>query len=93
MKIITIQIGNSDNKLSQAKWAHYVQAIKLIVANFAYDTYFLGGSSTWEQWQNMCWVIAPLNDDLQEFKEALVNVRQNFNQESMAFTVGETIFL
>ncbi|KKN20255.1 hypothetical protein LCGC14_0937500 [marine sediment metagenome] len=93
MKTITIQIGNSDDKLRQAEWAYYVQAVKLIVANFACETHFFGGSAAWESWQNMAWVIVPLNDDLQEFKEALTVVRQNFNQESMAFAVGETIFL
>lgn len=93
MKTITIQIGNSDNKLSQAEWAHYAQAVKLIVFNFARKIHFSGGSATWEPWQNIAWVIIPLNDDLQEFKEALIIVRQNFNQESMAFAVGETIFL
>lgn len=93
MKTITIQIGNSDNKLSQAKWAHYVQSVKLIVANFAQEIHFFGGSSAWDSWQNVAWVIVPLNDDLQEFKEALITMRQNYYQESMAFAVGETIFL
>ncbi len=93
MKTIIIQIGNSDDKLRQTEWAHYAQAVKLIVANFAHETHFFGGSATEAPWQNIAWVIAPLNDDLQEFKEALIVVRKNFNQESMAFAVGDTIFL
>ncbi len=89
--------NNSDRELGrqlrQAEWAHYAQAVKLIVANFAREIHYFGGSSTWDPWQNMAWVIVPLNDDLQEFKEALIVVRKNFNQESMAFAEGHTVFL
>jgi len=54
VKTVVIQIGNSDDKLTQLEWAKFVNDIKHLVNNHAKEVHFFGGSSNWENWQNTC---------------------------------------
>ncbi|MEI6193600.1 MAG: hypothetical protein WCS42_04645 [Verrucomicrobiota bacterium] len=93
MKTITVQIGNSDNKLRQVEWADFVETVKNLIASFAVEIYFFGGSSNWESWQNACWVFC-LNDyDVAKLNASLTVVRKRYKQESLAWTAGQTVFI
>lgn len=90
---VTIQIGNSDNKLSQEDWSSYVQEIRETVEGNAHEIHFFGGSPTWYRWQNVAWVAVIPNDRIEELKQELRRVRNSYNQDSVAFTPGGTEFV
>lgn len=42
MKTVTIQIGNSDNRLTQVEWSEYVEKVNNLVRDCAYAVHFNG---------------------------------------------------
>jgi hypothetical protein len=93
MKTITIQIGNSDNKLTQNDWAHYVESAKLSIESHANEVHFFGGPPNWYPWQNVAWVIAIKDEEIPTLKQSLAYVRHSYKQDSIALLIGETEFI
>jgi len=94
MKTVTIQIGNSDDKLTQGNWARYVDAVHSAISNSGCSVHFFGGSPNWYPWQNVAWVLEAGDDkDLQALKDCLFFVRKKFGQDSVAWTESETLFV
>lgn len=90
MKTITIQIGNSDDKLTQGQWAEFVDMMDTTIRREAGSVHFMGAPPNWLKWQNVAWVVMVNNDEIESLKAAVLDVRLRFNQDSAAFTVGET---
>lgn len=92
---ITIQIGNSDDKLSQADWSDFVYAMRwhVIEANCPQSIHFSGGSSNAEKWQNYAFVFEATEEQLEKLKEDATTLRKSYKQDSVAFTIGETKFI
>jgi hypothetical protein len=95
MKTITIQIGNSDDKLSQKEWSEYISAVNMEINNSTEYTniHFFGASASWESWQNACWVF-----EIEEFlafnlRNNLIKIRELYKQNSIAWTEGDTSFI
>jgi len=87
-----IQIGNSDDKLTQAEWAHFFDRVDDAVKCRASKIHFSGTSHPAAEWQNAAWIFEidetlslRLYDDMKVFCEM-------FNQDSIAWTEGRTIF-
>jgi hypothetical protein len=99
MKTITLQIGNSDDKLTQAEWAEFVDAIddaiNRMVGGLPGELHFSGGSANCAKWQNYCWVFTMTKDPTitSEFKRAISGIRIVCRQKSVAWTEGETSFI
>lgn len=95
MKTITIQIGNSDNKLRQVEWADFIEQIEKIIRVKAAAIHFSGGSDPRASWQNFCWVFEASYSvqEWQQFLSALQVHGKMFSQDSIAVTVGETKFV
>ena len=94
MITVTIQIGNSDDKLSQGDWNRYVATMQSIIDHIAHDIQFSGGSSNWLPWQNYCWVITVSSQgNITQLNENSERVRKRFNQDSVAVTTGTTEFV
>ena len=90
---ITLQIGNSDNKLDQEQWSMFVKAIKDRLDHSHIDIHFSGGSVNSAPWQNWCWVI---DIDMYEYdilKSDILDIRIDFLQDSVSWTEGETKFI
>jgi hypothetical protein len=92
MATTVIQIGNSDDKLTQAQWAHFFKRVDNAVRSRASQIHFSGTSHPAAAWQNAAWVFeideTPslcLYDEMRVFCEM-------FNQDSIAWTEGKTIF-
>lgn len=90
MTTVTIQTGNSDNKLTQQEWASFVKLLKETISLHAKIIHFFGGSSTWESWQNVAWVIEVHESDLEPLKTVVTELREHFRQDSVAWTEGIT---
>jgi hypothetical protein len=93
LRTITIQIGNTDNKLSQNDWSHYVEATKQAIEKIVNEVHFFGGSPNWYPWQNVAWVVVLQEEMIPEIKQQLAFVRHSYKQDSVAWTEGETIFV
>lgn len=94
MKTITIQIGNSDDKLTQKEWAEYVKFVGLAVETYAAIIYFSGFSLGGAPWQNAAWVLTPNSDiDAQHLRRQLSQIRVEYRQDSIAWTEGQTDFI
>lgn len=93
MQTLTVQIGNSDNKLTQNEWAHFVAATRTAISDYAYRIHFQGGSDWDAPWQNACWVceVSPAFKD--QLIQKLCQTKNAYHQESIALTWGDTDLL
>ena len=89
---VTVQIGNSDDKLTQQEWANFVNDVRSKIVQAA-EVHFAGGSVPDARWQNYCWVVCIECDLIEPLKRTLAVSGRNYRQEAVAFTVGETLFL
>lgn len=94
MQTYVIQIGNSDNKLSQNHWAHFVAGVDLAIRSRCGHIHFKGGSDWDAPWQNACWVCVPLGEDAAAalMDDLALEAARN-DQDSIAVTIGETVFV
>ena len=92
---ITIQIGNSDDKLTQKEWSLFVSAVRREIAAMPHtDVHFFGCASAYSQWQNACWVVETWsNVATRNLKKGIQAIRQEFRQDSVAWTQGKTLFI
>lgn len=93
MKTVTIQIGNSDDKLSQKRWSEYWSEVCGNISDFEIDQHFSASSHGYAPWQNHCWVMVIKESDIPSLINRLTDVRKQFEQESIAITIGETQFI
>lgn len=91
--LMTIQIGNSDDKLTQAEWARFVAGMRNILSHNLFQIHFFGGSPNWEIWQNACWVVEMPATLTVETKGLITKLRKEFKQDSVAVTCGDTHFV
>ena len=89
---MTIQFGNSDDKLTQAQWADYVRAVRNAVSLHGDQIYFLGYPPGCEPWQNCC-IVCLVSLERDKLIEHLTTIRKHFRQDSIAITEGVTNFL
>jgi hypothetical protein len=93
METIIIQIGNSDNKLSQRDWANFISVIRSLVGRHCGQVHFDGGPRFDSIYQNFCVIAEIYTRDKENITKDLSTVRKAFNQDSIAVTFGETLFV
>lgn len=91
-KTIVVQIGNSDDKLTQKEWACFVMELRDIVGNMG-QIHFWGASVNYEPWQNLCCVVEVYDNAIHTLKVRLTDLRKTYRQDSVAIVVGETEFI
>lgn len=90
-KTVTIQIGNSDDKLTQKKWSQFVLELNYMVNNYC-DVHFSGGSASIAEWQNYCIVGNVDNSNMDNLQLELREIGKAYNQESVSLTIGVTSY-
>lgn len=93
MNTFTIQIGNTDNKLTQTLWSNFCKRIYSELMRDYIQIHFAGGSSYCDPWQNACFVFNCSDEKVEHLKGVISTVGKAYNQESIAFTEGETEFI
>lgn len=89
-----IQIGNSDDKLSQEAWADFIKSADLYIQSLRPgEVHFSGSSNPTAPWQNYCWVIELDNAMFAPLKAQLEYYARTYNQNSIALTMGTTTFI
>lgn len=95
---ITIQVGNTDDKLSQLKWSQLIGFVRFeinraIHASGIGQVHFFGCSHGDEHWQNACWVVEIGKHGADDLRYQIVRVAEEFKQDAIAWTQGETCML
>jgi hypothetical protein len=93
MKTVTIQIGNSDDKLTQKEWSSFCEYIGFEIVRVAAHVHFSGASDTTAPWQNTAWVFEIEPSDIEPLKGRIATVRAEYQQDSVAWTEGDTSFI
>ena len=92
MATTIIQIGNSDDKLTQAQWAHFFKRVDNAVRSRASQIHFSGTSHPSAEWQNAAWIFEIEETPSLRLYDDMKVLCEMFNQDSIAWTEGKTIF-
>lgn len=93
MTTAVVQIGNSDDKLSQARWAAFCLDTQERLMVFG-QLHFAGNSGATQTWQNACYVLELADpSDLGTMKNVLSLLAERYDQDSIAVTLGKTEFV
>lgn len=99
-KTITLQTGNSDDKLTQVEWSELVNDLGRVIQQLndlgLLEIHFGGSSPSYAPWQNYCWVFEMKTDIisiLSSIRQEVSVIRERHNQCSVAWTKGETEFI
>lgn len=92
-KTVTVQIGNSDDKLAQWDWAEFVKAVQRTVEVHTSQIYFFGTSIPTETWQNAAWVFEVDEESAAPLQRILKRTARMFKQDGIAWTEGMTYLL
>lgn len=90
---ITLQIGNSDDKLTQERWAQFVECCQDAVQRFCKAVHFFAASEGSKRWQNAVWVVEIDCAGAFMLQKAIIKIRSDYNQDSAAWTIGHTLFI
>ena len=93
MKTITIQIGNSDDKLTQTRWKEYCNQIHECIRIWGEEIHFSAPSVGWADWQNAAWVFTCKDLHIPDLRLGVSIIRKDFQQDSVAWTEGYTKFV
>ena len=90
---VCIQIGNSDDRLSQLEWCEFVKETGKQIDRRADIIYFTGFSVPSAPWQNACWVFDIDSQESRLLWDNMNSLRDKFRQNSIAWTEGITVFI
>lgn len=90
---ICIQIGNTDNKLTQQEWADFVRQIDAILDAYETARHFFGGSPTYARWQNVCWVCEIASGQFDDLIQDIRIHREFYRQDSVCVLAGDAEFV
>jgi len=93
MKTLTIQIGNSDDKLTQVRWSQFIFRVSALINVQAARIHFFSPSPGDATWQNAAWVFEIEAGMIPRLILELTEIRVEFDQTAIAITEGETIFI
>ena len=93
MTTVTLQIGNSDDKLSQAEWSNFFRDCHDCIIDHSEAVHFAAPSIGSALWQNGCFVAEISDDDIAIFSLELTAIRMRYRQDSVAVTYGKTAFV
>ncbi len=90
MITVSVLIGNSDNKLSQERWASFISSVGVLVTARYQRVFFQGFSAPAAPWQNACWVFEADETTIPSLRDGLASLACAFEQDSIALVVGKT---
>lgn len=90
---IAVQIGNSDDRLPQRQWSQFVVEVGDEIRKAAKAVHFSGAPFSCSQYQNFAFIFEADEEAALTLKIVLTAKRKQYNQDSLAWTVGETTFV
>jgi competence protein ComGF len=92
-KYCYVAIGNTDNKLTQQEWALFVETVRNVLNGYTRQIHVEGYSLGDKPWQNVVWGFDIDSQFTSKLQEALRITAYNFQQDSIAWSETQTIFL
>ncbi|QDT41032.1 hypothetical protein Pan241w_10910 [Gimesia alba] len=89
---VVIQIGNSDDKLTQKEWSQFVAKLSEILEAYCLPIHFSGTSFSGDPWQNACWVMELPLIERSNVAGDLEKLASEFRQDSIAVMIGRFEF-
>jgi hypothetical protein len=80
---VYISIGNSDDKLPQARWADFLTDMDGAIREHAIEVHGEWHSLPDAPWQNACWCVVIAEP--RPLASAVTRIRANYGQESAAW--------
>src|SRR4051794_11634611 len=91
--VAIVQIGNSDDKLAQARWAEFLAATEQAMTVHG-QLHFAGYSNPAKPWQNACFVVALRSvGTVHLLRDRLSALAKAYEQDSIALAVSTTEFI
>lgn len=95
---IHIAIGNSDDKLSQSRWADYVAFVDWSIRAVAAEVHGAWHSLPTSQWQNAAWAFVIRNEagngEPEDWlRKRLAKAAHRYDQDSVAWNESVTEFI
>jgi hypothetical protein len=90
---VFVEIGNSDNKLDQAQWAAFCEDTEQVIMGYATDVFGMYYSLPHSRFQNACFHLSVAGDEWNNFESDIAEVKDQYNQESVAVSQGDTVFV
>ena len=90
---IYTSIGNSDDKLTQQKWAEFHELFATLVRAAAEQVHGDWHSVPNSPWQNACMCFETTPEKAERLKQVLAEAAAEFEQDSIAWAVTETEFI
>lgn len=91
---VYVSIGNSDDKLTQARWSAFYQQVEIIIRDRARRMYGVWLSCPAAEYQNACIAFGVDADDAVFLKDQLRDLAARFGQDSIAWAEApETLFI
>ncbi|MBK8113295.1 MAG: hypothetical protein IPK44_01600 [Candidatus Accumulibacter sp.] len=88
MKTVVIQIGNSDDRLTQGEWSSFFVEIDRCLQSGSRAVHFRGTSEGTAPWQNACLVVSVEDGNVQKLLAEVAIIRETYLQDSVAALVG-----
>ncbi len=86
-------IGNSDDKLTQQRWAEFHEIFAALIRKAADRVYGDWHSLPNSPWQNACIAFEITAENAGRLQAAFVDLAAEFQQESIAWAVADTAFV
>lgn len=90
---VYVAIGNTDDKLGQARWAAFFNCVFAQCYGSAAHVYGIWASLPDEEYQNACFAIGLRPADAPELKRMLSKLAGEFDQDSISWAEARTTFL
>jgi hypothetical protein len=96
--MVTVCIGNSDDKLTQQQWSNFVADVNTLILRSGFQLHFHGFPSGAMPWQNACWVFELPNHlniiiIMQELQRELAQLCVKYDQDSIAVILGDSMLV
>lgn len=92
-RMVHIAIGNSDDRLSQRRWAEFVDSVDHLVSDLSEAVHGSWVSGSTSPYQNAAWSVIVSPPARDELRARLVRIAGEFDQESVAWNDANTEFL
>lgn len=91
--IIYVSIGNSDDKLSQARWHELVLQVKWLIEDHAATVHGRWFSEPSDQWQNACTCFEITESAAEGLRRDLQKLGRRYDQDAITWAIARTEFL
>lgn len=92
-RTVYVSIGNSDDKLTQARWAAFHDKVTAAVRGLALQVYGAWVSPSVDPWQNACIAVEIGDETSERLQRDLAELAAEYGQDTIAWAEADTRFI